>query len=77
MTLENLKMKLCKYGTPQIIKEGVVFSVLMTGTGLSQSITVMKLQELILECAKEKFPIIEAFRNDDNFFCMILKPKQS
>lgn len=76
MTLENLKMKLCKYGTPQIVKEGIVFSVLLTGTGLSKSTTVMKLQQLILEYVKEKYPIIEAFRNDDTFFCMILKPRQ-
>lgn len=76
MTLEDLKMKLCDFGNPQIVKEGVVFSVLLTGKGLSKSRTVMKLQDLILDYAKEKFPLLEAMRNDDEFFCLILKPKQ-
>lgn len=73
--IESLKMKLCKYGTPQIVKEGVVFTVLITGAGLTSSKSVMDLQELILSCAGDKFPIIEAFKNDENFFCLILKPK--
>lgn len=74
MTLEDLKMKLCEFGNPQIVKEGIVFSVLITGKGLSKSITVIKLQDLILSYAKQKFPFIEAMRNDEDFFCLILKP---
>lgn len=73
MTIEGLKLKLCKFGTPQIVKEGVVFSVLITGSGLSNWTTVSKIQDLILEYAKDKFPFIEAMKNDDGFFCLILK----
>lgn len=76
MTLENLKIKLCRYGNLQILKEGVVFSVLITGKGMTNSDSVIKIKELIMSYVGEKFPIIEAMRNEEDFLCLILKPKK-
>jgi hypothetical protein len=75
MTFDSLKLKLCEFGNLQIAKEGLVLSVLITGSGLSRGNTVMNIQKILIDYAKEKYPTIEAFRNDDNFFCLILKPK--
>lgn len=75
MTLNRLKQKLTKYGNIQIVKEGFVFSLLITGAGLSKSTVVAEIQNLVLSYAGDKYPMIEAMRNDDTFFCLILKPK--
>ncbi len=76
MTLDKLKTNLCKHGMLEICKEGLVFTVLLTGTNLSKSEVVMKIQKDVLEYAGAKYPVIEAMRNDNTFFCLILKPKQ-
>ena len=73
MTIEKLKISLSKFGYIQIIKEGIVFSLLITGEGLAKSSTVNNIQMQVMEYAVEKYPFIEAMRNDDYFFCMILK----
>lgn len=75
MSLHKLKQELVKYGHLQICKEGVVFSVLITGKDLCNSNNVMEIQSAILGYAGNNFPVIEAMRNDDTFFCIILKPK--
>lgn len=75
MTLNGLKQKLTKYGSIQIVREGFVFSLLITGTGLSKSTVVAEIQNLVFSYVGEKYPAIEAMRNDETFFCLILKPK--
>lgn len=75
MTLDGLKRKLSRYGDIQIIKEGVVFSLLITGTGLSKSNIMKEIPDLVLGYAGDKYPFIEAMRNEETFFCLILKPK--
>lgn len=73
MTIEEFKTKLCDFGSPQIVKKGIVFTVLITGKDLSKSTTVVALQSLIIKYAAKEYPIIEVLKNDDTFFCMILK----
>lgn len=68
-------MQLVKYGTIQLIKEGVVFTLLITGTGLSNWATVNEIMKLVTDYTKDKYPNIEAMRNDDSFYCLILKAK--
>lgn len=76
MTIVQLKIKLSKHGNIQIIKEGVVFTLLLTGEKLSNAKTVQAIQQNVLEYAGEKYPLIEAIRNDESFFCMILAPQK-
>lgn len=72
MSLLNLKQKLSKYGTPQIVKEGVVFTVLITGKDLSNFEKWSNIQKLVIDYAGKKYPKIEAFVNEETFFCLIL-----
>ena len=51
MKLEDLKRKLCKYGLVQIIKEGYVFTVLITGANLSNYKNVSGIQKDIIDYA--------------------------
>ena len=74
MKLDTLKLRLCKFGIPQVVKEGLVFTVLITGKGLEKSETVTAIQELVLDYAVDKYPLIEAVKNEDEFFLIILKP---
>lgn len=76
MTLENLKLKLSQNYTIQICKEGVVFTLLLTGTGLSNWNKVNQIMQDVTEYTKEKFPNIEAMRNDETFCCIVLKQKE-
>lgn len=75
MSIESLKRKLVKYGNIEICKEGFVLTVLITGTGLTKVGRVMELQQIINEYAGERFSAIEAMRNDETYFCMVLKPR--
>jgi len=74
MTIEKLKEKLCKYGHPFIVKEGVVFTVLIKGSNLSKWENVNAIQKMVLDYAGEKFPTIEAMVNDNEVFCLVLGP---
>lgn len=74
--MENLKIELSKFGELQICKEGFVFTVLITGEKLSNWVTAMGIQKLITDYAGDKYPIVECLRDDENFFCIVLKPKQ-
>ena len=74
MTIDQLKMKLSKNWTIQLCKEGVVFTLLITGNGLSNFKTFNEIMGDIVEATKSKYPNIEAIKNDDTFFCAILKP---
>jgi hypothetical protein len=73
--MEKLKLKLLKFGNPRVLKEGLVFTVLITGDKLSNWKNVEEIQRLIIEHTADKYPHIEVLVNDDNFFCMVLKPK--
>lgn len=75
MDFQGLKDVLSKYGTILIIKEGAVFSLLMKGDNLSNMKKVQDIQSTVLDYAEKKYPIIEVFRNDDRYLCMVLKPE--
>lgn len=75
MTLERLKNELSEIGEVLAAKEGVVLTVFMRGGNLSKASTLSKIQELILEYAGEKYPMIEVFMNDNDFLLAVLKPK--
>lgn len=77
MTLDNLKDKLSKRGNIQICKEGYVFTLLMTGDDLDNWKVVNEIQMEILNYVGDKYPSIEALRNDHHFFCIILTPKDA
>lgn len=76
MDLQGLKDVLSKYGNILIIKEGAVFSLLMKGENLSNIKKLQDIQSTVLDYAGDRYPVIEAFRNDDRYLCMILKPEQ-
>lgn len=76
MDLQGLKDVLSKYGNILIIKEGAVFSLLMKGENLSNIKKLQNIQSTVLDYAGDRYPVIEAFRNDDRYLCMILKPEQ-
>ena len=74
-TIDQLKTKLVKYGYLQICKEGTVFTVLITGKELAKQQVVTEINDFIMDYAKEKYPFIECMRNDDGFYCLVLKQK--
>lgn len=75
MNITQLKTKLCRYGKPEIVKEGDVFTVLITGANLSNFDNMNAIQKAIIDYAGERYPIIECMKNDKDFFCLILKPR--
>ena len=75
MDFQGLKDVLSKYGAILIIKEGAVFSLLMKGDNFSNMKKVQDIQSTVLDYAEKRFPIIEVFRNDDRYLCMVLKPE--
>jgi hypothetical protein len=79
MSLDELKMQLSEFGDVQIAKSGYVFTILMTSNGknLSKYKTVLQIQHLIFNFCGSSFTSIEVFRNDTNFFCIVLKPSEN
>lgn len=53
-----------------------IITVLITGANLSNYENVQNILRDILEYAGEKYPMIEAMKNDNNFYCLVLKPKE-
>ncbi len=74
MTEHQLRVKLSKFGNIQVMKAGLVFSLFITGTKLANATTVFDIQKSVTDFCGDKYPNIEAFRNDDTFFFMVLKP---
>jgi hypothetical protein len=74
MNLEKLKEMLSKYGNIEIIKDGYVFTLLMSGTELSNWNVVSAIQSLTLEYAGDKFPKIECMKNEKEFLCLVMRP---
>lgn len=75
MTYHQLKMQLSKIGTIQSIKQGYVFTLLLTGQKLSSMDTYVQITKLVTEFTKNKYPIVECLHNSDSFFLMVLKPE--
>lgn len=72
--MHKLKLKLSKYGTVVLMKQGYTFTVFITGRGLSNLNKVLEMQKLITDHAKE-YPSVEALSNDETYFLLVLKPK--
>lgn len=67
--------QLSQIATIAVIKQGYVFTLLLVGSGLSNWTTVNKIQSIVLDEVGNKYSIIEAMRNDENYFLLILKPE--
>lgn len=76
MNIDKLKKELSKLGDIQILKAGHVLTLLITGVNLDAGNIFTTIQEAIAKHTDNKYPIIEALRNDSNFFCIVLKPAQ-
>lgn len=76
MNLEQLKEKISEVCTILIVKEGAVFTMLLSGIGLSTSGRFQQIFSLIKDYAMNKYPIVEAMRNDDEYFCIVLLPEE-
>lgn len=73
MEFEKLKELLSKHGQIEVIKDGYVFTLLMTGKQLSKWTTVSEIQENVLKYLGGKFPNIEVMRNEKEYFCLVLR----
>jgi len=74
MKLDDLQKKLFDFGNVETLKEGIVFTLLITGENLSHWNTISKIHDLVLDYVGDKYPNIEVAKNDKTFFLLILKP---
>lgn len=74
MTKEEALVAFSKYGDVQILKKDFVFTLLLTGTELSKWETFNNILATALDFSGNKFPLIETIRNENGFFCLVLKP---
>lgn len=73
MNLTQLARKLSKFGMIEILREGEVFILLISGEKLTSMDTFMGIQKLITDYTKDKFPFVEAMTNTDYLYCVVLK----
>jgi hypothetical protein len=73
--IEKLRKDLSEYGVVKVLKEGFVFTLLITGKDMSKYTIVNNIQKLVLDYVGDKYPIIEVLNNSENFLLYILKPK--
>lgn len=76
MSNSNLFNKLSRFGSVQMLKEGVVFTLLITGTKLTGFNNYNSILEAVTTHTKDKYPLIECMKNEDNFFLIVLKKKK-
>ena len=76
MDLQLLKIELSRLGVVQVCKADYVFTLFMTG----EDFTKMSIyNEIIKSCHKnvnDEYPLIEVFKNEKDYFLLILKPKK-
>lgn len=75
MDLNPIIKRVTKHGDIEVIKAGAVFTLLMTGKGLSKLQTVIDIQRAVTEATREQYPILEAMKNSETFLLMVLKPR--
>jgi hypothetical protein len=73
MNLDKLKIQLSKVADIVVLKQGLVFTVLLKGKNLAKWETVNKINLDILECAGKLYPNIETMANDDDYFMIVLR----
>ena len=78
-SLEKLKESLSniKGVKIELIKAGNVFTLLLKGEGLSNWETVNYINNLCLESFGDKYQMIEAMKNDNDFFLLVLHSKET
>lgn len=75
MDTSKLLNKLNRFGSVEMLKEGVVFTMLITGTNLTSFDSYNSILQAVTEHTKDKFPLIECLKNEKNFFLIVLKKK--
>ncbi len=70
-----LLSNLSRYGLVQICKADYVFTLLITGENLSRGSVYSEITTAVLNFVGDRYPIVETVRNDENFFCLVLKPR--
>lgn len=73
MNLDKLKEKLSKVGTIEVIKDGIVFTLLIKGSELSNHKIVSGITMDVLDYVGEIYPNIEVMKNDDDFLLLVLR----
>lgn len=71
---EHLKMRLSKVGRIELTKEGHVFTLFMSGADFTNWKLLEQIQQRVLKYCGDKYPVIEAMKNDTSFLLLILKP---
>lgn len=70
--MDELKLQLSQYGQVEVINEGAVFLIFMTGNDLTEYKKVSKVINLVVDYTKEKYPKVQAMRNEKNYLIMVL-----
>jgi hypothetical protein len=73
--VEDLKKQISKIkdANIEVIKAESVFTLLLTGKGLSKWDTVNRINMDVAEFVGDEYPILEVMKNDDGFFLMVLR----
>lgn len=74
MSMEKLKSQLSKVGKIEVIKEGVVFTLLIKGSGLSNLNIVNGVVKDVFDYVGDKYPYFEIMKNEDEFLLLVLRP---
>lgn len=70
--MDELKLQLSQYGQVDVISEGAVFLLFMTGDNLTEYKKVSNVINLVVDYTKEKYPKVQAMRNEKNYLIMVL-----
>ena len=70
--MDELKLQLSQYGQVEVINEGAVFLIFMTGNDLTEYKKVSKVINLVVDYTKEEYPKVQAMRNEKNYLIMVL-----
>jgi hypothetical protein len=73
MNTDKLHKRLGKFGSVEMLKAGTVFTLLITGTNLSNMIKVLEIKAMVTDFLGDNYPVVECLKNDDTFFLMVLR----
>jgi len=70
--IEKLEQAICDKGVIHVLKAGKVFTLYMTGKGLSSAHVLGHINLEVLANAAPYYPNVEVMKNEDNYILMVL-----
>lgn len=73
MTIDKLREILFQFGNIEVLKEGVEFTLLLSGKELTNSKNYSAIMDAVLDYTRNEYPWIECIKHLKDYLLIVLK----